>query len=513
MFSIRSKLYTYIILILLIPITTLGFLTLHEADKAIKGLIYKQLEVSLTNTIEKSKTKFENLVQTIEEKSMIRQAFNYYLKTEILNKLNNGTTYFFVIDDKGNYINENRKRFGGNIKYSQSTTLQDIGKMMLSEKQGTGSFYDNSGLNFVYFMTFSPETTETDNIPRWHFAAVTPADQVMKASNKIVKVFVFTGFISIFIAFIIGMILIKTTIINNINKLIIAMENVTDGSLNTSVTIKSQDELGYIGSTFNIMTQEIASSRKKIAIQERLRSEITIAEKIQTSLIPEDPANEYYDISSIMIPAEDIGGDYYDFIKESDNLWIGLGDVSGHGYKSGLIMMMAQTALTSIVKSNPNIDTKQAYLLVNELLFNNIQKRMKETNYMTLVLLDINISGKVKYSGAHLDMLLYRANDNKIEIIKTKGIWSAILDDISDKIEEKEFIINKDDILLLFTDGLVEGMDARLNQFGINRIKETILHHHDKNATDIKNILLKDFFSFIAKQRDDLTFIVMKKKQ
>ena len=78
--------------------------------------------------------------------------------------------------------------------------------------------------------------------------------------------------------------------------------------------------------------------------RDKLWSEMALAKKIQTTLIPENPALEDYEISTCLIPASEVGGDYYDVIN-GDNDWIVIGDVSGHGVSAGLIMMMVQSCL------------------------------------------------------------------------------------------------------------------------------------------------------------------------
>src|ERR1043166_3796579 len=103
----------------------------------------------------------------------------------------------------------------------------------------------------------------------------------------------------------------------------------------------SNDEVGQVIDGFNEMLGEI---RKRDAeIQERHRQEMALARSIQTSVLPRSFDLPGYDISAIMMPAEEVGGDFYEFRPVDGGAWIGVGDVTGHGVTSGLIMMMAQS--------------------------------------------------------------------------------------------------------------------------------------------------------------------------
>src|SRR5207247_1508364 len=79
-----------------------------------------------------------------------------------------------------------------------------------------------------------------------------------------------------------------------------------------------------------------------------------LAMRIQTSVLPSSPRLHGLDIAARMIPADDVGGDYYDVIQTDRTGWIAIGDVSGHGFEMGMIMLMTQSALSALVRASPN---------------------------------------------------------------------------------------------------------------------------------------------------------------
>ncbi len=125
-----------------------------------------------------------------------------------------------------------------------------------------------------------------------------------------------------------------------------AVERVGRGDLDARVVIRTRDELGHLGQGFNSMVSELKQHRSALREQAMLRREIEIAMNIQQALLPPAPSHAEFEFSGRMLPAEDVGGDFYDVLTdtERDRLWITVGDVSGHGLTAGLIMLMAQSA-------------------------------------------------------------------------------------------------------------------------------------------------------------------------
>ena len=123
--------------------------------------------------------------------------------------------------------------------------------------------------------------------------------------------------------------------------------------------------------------------------QDALWTEMELAKKIQTSLLPNRTRIGDYDIAGMMLPAEDVGGDYYDIIEtKSGENWVAVGDVSGHGLESGLVMMMAHISLYSAINSGHIESPSELLEQVNHVIRINL-KRLESNRYMTMMALHL----------------------------------------------------------------------------------------------------------------------------
>src|SRR5262249_43956196 len=153
--------------------------------------------------------------------------------------------------------------------------------------------------------------------------------------------------------------------------------------------------------------------RKTVA---ELWSEMNLARKIQTVLLPASPRVVEYDVAATSRPAASVGGDYYDIFRAGDTDWVLIGDVSGHGVPAGLIMMMVQTAVRATVGSlqarGEALSPARMLAHVNRAIFGNLHA-IGRGQYMTMTALCVQ-SGRVRYAGLHQDLLVYRASTRSV---------------------------------------------------------------------------------------------------
>jgi len=191
-----------------------------------------------------------------------------------------------------------------------------------------------------------------------------------------------------------------------------------------------------------------------------LWSEMDLARKIQTVLLPNETRFRDYEVSAMMLPASTVGGDYYDIIRTDGADWVLIGDVSGHGVTAGLTMMMIQTAIRTVVLSAAEgaapLTPAQVLSKVNTAVRSNLQK-VSEDHYMTITGLQLEGSS-VRYSGLHQDILIYRAGSRAVERVETRGMWIGPVDDIRPLLRDDTLELGSGDIVLLFTDGITEAM-------------------------------------------------------
>lgn len=199
-------------------------------------------------------------------------------------------------------------------------------------------------------------------------------------------------------------------------------------------------------------TQELSQTLKE------LWSEMDLARKIQTVLLPKTRRVGDYDIAATMLPADTVGGDYYDVIETAKNEWVLIGDVSGHGVTAGLIMMMIQTAVRTLILSAddrgeaiaPSTVLRQANDAVRGSL-----ERIDRGQYMTMTALQLN-GREILFSGLHQDILVFRAATHTVERIETRGVWIGVLEEMGRVLHDDRFELEPGDTMLLFTDGIVE---------------------------------------------------------
>jgi predicted ATPase/serine phosphatase RsbU (regulator of sigma subunit) len=191
-----------------------------------------------------------------------------------------------------------------------------------------------------------------------------------------------------------------------------------------------------------------------------LWSEMDLARKIQTVLLPGDTQFRDYEVSAMMVPASTVGGDYYDIIRTDGSDWLLIGDVSGHGVTAGLTMMMIQTAIRTVVLGDAaqrgKLTPAQVLSRVNAAVRSNLQK-VDQDHYMTITGLQLEGSS-VRYSGLHQDILIYRAASQAVERVATRGMWIGPVDDIGPLLRDDTLELSHGDTMLLYTDGITEAM-------------------------------------------------------
>jgi hypothetical protein len=245
--------------------------------------------------------------------------------------------------------------------------------------------------------------------------------------------------------------------------------------------------------------------RLQQALQE-LWGEMELAKKIQTALVPQQPKLENCDVAAVMRPAEQVGGDYYDVVSIHGNEWILIGDVSGHGVPAGLVMMMCQTAVHTVLELEPTIAPEKLLAVVNRSLTANIH-RLGEDKYMTINAMFRGPDGTFQYSGMHQDIFIYRAESGTIDEIKADGICLGLTAAIEDKLATGSFRLGEGDVLLLYTDGITEAMrDGRmLDGAGL---KEMLRELGSQDAQQIVAGILSRLEGYVVS--DDVTALAIK---
>lgn len=284
------------------------------------------------------------------------------------------------------------------------------------------------------------------------------------------------------------------------------------GDFQYRIDIKTHDELEILGSAFNKMAVDLDNSTKALVYKERVAKELELAQRIQADLIPKKlPVLDGVDVSAGLVPAEEIGGDVYDFLqRDENNVMFYVGDVTGHGVPSGILGSIANAMFYSNVK-NPVL--KDVVVEVNRVL----KAKSLANMFITLCLLNWNNTNKaLTYVNAgHEQMLHFNAQTGDVTLLKGGGIALGMFPDISKMVEEQVVPFGPGDVIILYTDGIPEAWKNEKENYGIERFKATLKQFANlPTATEIRNSVLKNVKEFMGdyKQMDDITLIVLKHK-
>lgn len=279
---------------------------------------------------------------------------------------------------------------------------------------------------------------------------------------------------------------------------------------------------------------ENARLYRQVQEQAKLEQEMEIAKDIQTSILPVINDSNSYEISAFMKTATEVGGDYYDFFLESKPYFGVFGDVSGHGLKSGIIMMMAEVVFNALMRDE---DMKQKdlpllYQIINSTLFENIQKRLsKKSNmghqyshlYMTFRMFRFDDDGNFEMFGNdHAEPFICRADTGEVQTIRSTGFLIGIMEDGIMNGKTFKFKLNPGDLLILYSDGITEakkeakskvlGKDRKVLMFGEERLHQTVAQNRAKTPQEIINCVIDEVSNWMAEQEDDITMAVIKMK-
>ena len=247
----------------------------------------------------------------------------------------------------------------------------------------------------------------------------------------------------------------------------------------------------------------------------RMSAELEVTRQLQQMILPkpeELEAIEGLEIAGFMEPADEVGGDYYDVLPKDGKVKIGIGDVTGHGLESGMLMLMAQTAVRTLQESNQT-DPVQFLDILNRTIYRNVQ-RINPYKNMTLALLDY-ADGTLSVSGQHEEMIVVRSG-GKVERIDTGnlGFPIGLEEEIADFIASEQVQLNSGDVVVLYTDGITEAFDINLKQYGLERLCEVVRSNCEKSAQEIQQAVIGDARQFRGTQKvfDDITLVVIKQK-
>ncbi len=253
---------------------------------------------------------------------------------------------------------------------------------------------------------------------------------------------------------------------------------------------------------------EKAILHKQIVEKERLEQQILIAREVQASLLPTDaPVLPGWDIAGANLPAWDVGGDYFDYLPLPDGrLGLVIADVSGKGMPAALLMATFRAALRTEVRTPRPISA-----IIDE-VHQTLVESMDSTRFVTAVygVLDPRAATFTYVNCGHNPPILVRASGGS-ECLPT-GRWAVGMFDTA-PVAPSTVALEPGDTLLLYTDGLVEGSDPALEDFGGDRLARIVSQASGVPAREIITRVLDATRAHFgrAQYEDDVTLLVVKR--
>jgi serine phosphatase RsbU (regulator of sigma subunit) len=254
---------------------------------------------------------------------------------------------------------------------------------------------------------------------------------------------------------------------------------------------------------------------EELAQEERIKQELQIAREVQQSFLPvQTPRFDYLELAAICKPAYETGGDYYDFVVLDDNrVAVTIGDVSGKGIQAAFFMTFVKGVLHSLCRE---IDSPAEILKkANRLFYENAPRGTFISLIYGIVDLEKNVFRFAR--AGHNPVLRLNSSKGTVEALQPKGIGIGLTREaiFDQNIEEVELDLTGGDLLVLYTDGIVEALNKNHKFYGLDRLNKILLKNRKHSAADILEKISNDVRSYIAdaKQHDDMTMLVMKLKK
>jgi sigma-B regulation protein RsbU (phosphoserine phosphatase) len=239
----------------------------------------------------------------------------------------------------------------------------------------------------------------------------------------------------------------------------------------------------------------------------RLEKELSVARRIQQDLLPrEDPVFPTVDVSGAMIPSEEVGGDYYDYVAlEGKRLGIAVADATGKGIPAALLMAAVQATLRA--EAERGLDPAALVAHINSRV-HALQQPEKFTSFFYCCL-DAGAKTITYCNAGHHPPVLLRAN-GEVERLTEGGLLMGVQAD--PPYDEATVTLGQGDTIALYTDGIIEQSDARDELFGEERLIDVLRANSALGASLLKKRIIDSVkeFSPSGSNDDDLTLIVVK---
>ncbi len=289
-------------------------------------------------------------------------------------------------------------------------------------------------------------------------------------------------------------------------------DQIARGDLEARVEITSNDEIGTLGENFNFMADQINILLLQTAEKARIEQELEVARTIQETLVPTaDPVDKgTLKFAGYYQPAAQTGGDWWTWSDlVGDKVLVVIGDVTGHGVPSAMITAAAKAAC-DVARHVHNDDVTVTRLLeiMNHAIFESAQRRFVMTCFASII--DTKLRTITYANAGHNFPYLFRQNEGKGEFGSLMIRGNRLGDDRASKYEAKTTELAGGDVLIWYTDGIVECESETGEEYGEKRFRASVRKSASLDAGEMRDAIVADATSFFgqAQRKDDITMIV-----
>lgn len=433
--------------------------------------------------------------------------------TDIAASINIGEKGFgYIVDDKGLLIAHPNEDLRMNLNLLTSEELgfkglKEVGEQMVAGETGMLSYKRPDESKLVAIYNPIPLT------PNWSLGIALYEEELMGEATGLMRTIILL-MLGIILAMLIVVFFISKQLATPIMSLKEGAQAISAGHLDLALDIHTGDEIEELASAFNTMTSDLKEHIKNLqqttAEKERIESELSVANKIQSSMLPRIfppyPEMKDLDLYATMEPAREVGGDFYDFfLIDSDRLCFSIGDVSGKGIPAALFMVITRTILKNLALQD--MDLPEILNQTNNMLCaENI-----ENMFVTLFMGIINTkTQEMEYTSAGHNPPLIGRRGGEYEYLEVPRC--LVLGGMEDYMyQSKKILFNQKDTLFLYTDGVTEAMNHRGELFSDQKLIDSINALEISDVTALIEGIQKEIDHFVGDTpaSDDITMLAL----